>query len=141
MGAFLTSLGGTAVQMVNRTGAMSVKGSLVSVGDVAGSVKLTPADVPNPIGVMLINGVPDGGDCWVVVSGIAEALLQDSTAASIGYWAKVSKSQDGRIDCTNQLPPGGTIAALNDHSNEVGHCLDGATAGTNVLVRVALHFN
>jgi len=88
--------------------------------------------MPNCMGIMYDNDVPDGDSCWVVVQGIAEVLLQD--------WAKVSDTQNGRADITNLLPPGGTIVALEDHLSEIGHCLESKTAGVDVLAKCMIHF-
>jgi hypothetical protein len=73
----------------------------------------------------------------VVVSGIADVLLQDSTASTRGYWVRTSTTTAGRADATNADPPGLVVA----HMSEIGHCLQSQIAGTNVLARCVLHFN
>lgn len=133
--ARLTSEGGLAVLLINDTGAPSVKGSMVQASaSVDGAVSLSaPYEC---IGVIYNSGVADGDPVWVVVSGVAEVLLKDTTAATRGYWVGVSSTL-GRADATNAAPPG----LVDAHFTEVGHCLQSATAGTDVLVKVALHFN
>lgn len=134
---------GDQILMVNKTGAESVKGTLVSADNTTtNGVRVTTADIPNCIGVIAESGAAADALCWVWRDGsVAKVLLQDSTAATVGYWAKVSDTQNGRADITNQLPPGGTIQALEDHSSEIGHGEESATAGTNVLALAKLHFN
>jgi hypothetical protein len=140
--AKFTPEGGLAIQLTNKTGADSVKGTIVTAGNVtARSCRVNPADIPAAIGIMYDDGVPDGDEVFVVIQGIAQVLLQDSTASTVGYWAKVSDTQAGRADITNQFPQGGTISAIEDHLSEIGHCLETQVAGTDVLARVVLHFN
>ncbi|MDD2365163.1 MAG: hypothetical protein PHN84_03270 [Desulfuromonadaceae bacterium] len=142
MGAYLTPLGGVAVQLINKTGAPSVKGSLVCPSpSTDAAVRLTETDDIDPCGVILNSGVSDGSDVWVVVSGVAEVLLEDSTAATRGYWARTSITQAGRANITAAVPAGGTITAIEAHMKEVGHSLESVTAGTNKLCRIFFHTN
>jgi hypothetical protein len=138
--------GGYAIQLINDTGAASVKGTIVEACNESGAgadnvFTIEDADDNHPIGAVYENGIPDGGLCWVVVGGIAEVLLEDSTAATRGYWVRVSTNQAGRVDITNQAPPGGTIQALETHFQEMGHCLESKGAGTDVLCKIVMHFN
>ena len=137
----ITPEGGIAVLLTNLTGSASVKGTLVKASSTSGGVAVNPADIPVAFGVIYENDVADGDPVWVVISGMADVLLEDGTAATAGYWAKVSDSQDGRADITNAYPPGGTITALDDHLSEIGHCLQTVSSGTDRLCRVTLHFN
>jgi len=134
-----TPEGGLAIKLTNETGGNSVKGSVVHAGEtVANSFELQ-SDEYDAIGVVYDDGIADGEECWVVVSGIAEVLLKDSTAATVGYWVK-SADTDGRAEVTTAPSGIGAIAA-SEHFREIGHCLESATAGTDVLVKVVLHFN
>jgi len=134
--------GGLAVRLTNKTGAASVKGTAVAVSpSTADAFGLVGADQSNPVGFVLESGISDGSPCWIGVTGRMQMLLQDSSAASLGYWIKVSDTTDGRVDATNLLPTGGTIVALEDHLTECGHSLEAVTAGTDKLAWTLAHFN
>lgn len=137
-----TEEGGLAVRLTNKTGAATVKGTLV--GASAGTnlaFEATVADGLKPIGVVYENGIADGQEAWVVVAGLVDVLLQDSTAATRDYWARTSSTVAGRADITSEYPPGGTVQALEIHGREIGHCLQSVVAGTSKLARIMLHFN
>ena len=136
-----TAEGGLAISLTNKTGAASVKGMIVDASTTTDDAfGIEGADDLNPIGVVYEAGVADGSECWVVVQGIAEVLLKDSTASTKGYWVKVSDAA-GRADATNAAPPGGTVQALEIHMQEIGHCIESKTAGTDVLAKIVMHFN
>ena len=138
----LTPEGGLAIKLLNKTGADSVKGTLVNASDTTDEAfALSPADCICPIGVVYQDGRADGELTFVVISGVAEVLLEDSTAATKGYWVRTSTTQIGRADATTQLPSGGTIAAIHEHMSEIGHCIKSAEAGTDVLIKIIMHFN
>jgi hypothetical protein len=137
----ITPEGGIAIALINKTGADSVKGSLVTPGSTNNSVVLAGAAGMKTIGAIYNSGIADGGLVYVVISGVAEVLLEDNTASTAGYWAKTSETQSGRADITNQSPEGGTVQALEDHGQEIGHCIQSVTAGTDKLAKVILHFN
>ena len=132
--------GGVLIKMTNKTGSSSVKGSLVvpyEATAIDNAFALTTADEFDCIGVVYEDGVADGSECYVVCSGIAQVLLQDSTASTRGYWARTSTTTGGRADCTTVAAPG----LILQHFAEIGHCIESQTAGTNVLAKVMLHFN
>jgi hypothetical protein len=138
----LTPEGGIAIYMKNGTGAASVKGTLVCTSDADDfSVSVCAAGDKDTIGVIYDSGVANGDLVRVVVSGVADVLLQDGTAATRGYWCRLSATQAGRLNATNAAPPGGTIVEIDNHFAEVGHSLQSVTAGSNKLCRIALHFN
>jgi hypothetical protein len=138
--AVLTPEGGLAVWMTNKTGAPSVYGNLVTSGSAAGSVVLVTAGVPNTIGVIYTPGIADGGQVLVVVSGIADVLVVDSTAVVVGYWAGSSETVNGRAELRSSLPDN-SGTGITIHNREIGHVISAADAGTDVLARVVLHFN
>ena len=138
----ITDEGGLAVKMINKTGAASVKGTLVEASTAQDfAFGLTGATDFMPIGVVYESGVADGDPCLVVTYGIADVLLEDSTASTHGNWVKSSDSAGGRADASAAVPPGGGVAELTQHSREIGHCLESKGAGTNVLARCFIHFN
>lgn len=138
----ITNEGGLAVQMINQTGATSVKGSVVDLSDTADfACKLAEIESVDPVGVIYEGGIAIGELVWVVYLGLVDVLLEDGTAATRGYWVSVSTTQTGRADATNAQPPGGTIAAIEQHFTELGHCFESKGSGTDVLARVNIHFN
>jgi len=134
---------GTQMRLVNDTGAISKKGDVIAASaSVDSAVDQVVADTPNAIGVIAENDIPDGELVWVWMPGsLCQVLLEDGTAATVGYWVKVSDNDDGRADATNATPPGGTINALEDHLSEIGHAAESQSSGTDVLCLIHLHFN
>jgi hypothetical protein len=139
----MTPEGGFAVKLKNGTGAPTIKGTLVQASSTSDlTVKKMIADESVPVGVIYDNGIADGEDCWIVVSGLADFLLEDGTGCAPGNWAVVSENQDGRISSESATPPpSGTIAEIQLHFKEVGHCLETKNSGTDVLARCVIHFN
>ena len=135
--AKVTAEGGFAVRLTNKTGANSVKGTVVEAdGAVDDAFELAPADATDAIGVVYEDGIADGAECWIVWGGIADVLLKDGTAATRHYWVMVSDVA-GRADATSAVPPGAVLA----HFREIGHCVESVGSGTDVLARIAVHFN
>jgi hypothetical protein len=136
-----TPEGGLAVKLTNKTGTTSVKGTLTNASTgTDNAFNVNPGDNPQSIGVVYESGVADGSECWMVVAGIAEVLLKDTTASTKGYWVKQSDT-NGRADATNAAPPSGGVAELDVHMTEIGHCIESKSQGSNVLARIILHFN
>lgn len=133
--------GGIAIQLTNKTGGASVKGVVAAPESTTQRAFVAcPADDPDPIGVVYESGIADGSLCWVVIAGTVQVLLQDSTAGTRGYWSRVSASQAGRANATAAAPPGGGVPELDQHVREIGHCMQNAGAGTNVLCWHIIHF-
>ncbi len=141
--ALTTEEGGLAIRLINNTGAASVKGSVVDAShSVEAAVELEGAGDLDPIGVIYDDGVADGDWVWIVVSGIADVLLEDGTGSTYGNWVETSGTAAGRADATNAAPPAsGVIGEVQEHFREIGHCLETKGAGTGVLARCVLHFN
>ena len=134
-----TPEGGLVVLMTNKTGAVSVKGTVVTTSDTYDNAFTVQTAEFEAAGIVYDSGVPDGSECWVVTSGIAEVLMKDGIAPVRGDWTKCADT-DGRAESTT--PPTG-IGALStsEHFKEIGHCLESKSAGTDVLAKVLLHFN
>ena len=134
---------GTQIRLTNKTGAASVKGTVLDQDDtVVQAGKIIPAGAPDPIAIVYEAGVADGSEMWCWVPGsLCRVLIEDATAATVGYWVKVSDTQAGRADATNASPPGGTINALEDHLSELGHAAESESAGTDVLLLIHFHVN
>lgn len=134
-----TPEGGIAVRYLNKTGAPSVKGTLVTASTVTDLGVVLQSGEYDTFGVVYESGIPDGAMMLVVVSGHADVLLEDGTAATRGNLA-IASDVDGRADCTLSTPGVG-LPAVDTHFKEIGHCLQTVTAGTNKLARCTLHFN
>ncbi len=127
-----TPEGGLVMKMTNRTGASSVKGTIVVSDTSADNGFMTaPASSDFPFGVVYENGVANGSDCWVVVAGVADVLMKASTAATRAYVTKVS-TEAGRA--VTESSPG------SNHDKEIGHSLESKAGGPNVLIKAVLHF-
>lgn len=137
----ITEEGGIAIKLTNKTGADTVKGTLVCTHTTIDSAVEVESDEYDTIGVFLDSGIPDGEEAWVTIYGMAEVLLADGKGSTSGNWV-ISDEADGRADATQPTPPNAsTLAELQEHFKEVGHCLETKEAGTNVLVKCILHFN
>ena len=134
--------GGLMVRMINKTGAASVKGSVVETDSVGTdfSFKLSEATDSDMMGVVYEDGIPDGQECFIVTHGPVQALLKDTTAATRGNWVQHSDVA-GRIDATLAIPPLGGQVQTDAHFTELGHCMESVTAGVDKLAWVHIHFN
>jgi hypothetical protein len=132
-----TEEGGIATRYINKTGAKSIKGTIVVCDTNDNSVNVAPADSYSNIGVIYDNNIADGQYIWVVTKGRAQVLLKNSTASTAGNWIKVSNVA-GRGDATGTVPLPPTVA---EHSKEVAHCVETKSAGTNVLCFADIHQN
>lgn len=132
-----TPEGGFAVPRINKTGAASIKGTIVEESMTTdGAFAVADANSDEPIGIVYQDGIADGALCLIIVTGTAEVLLKDTTAATRHNWVKTS-NVTGRADATTTTPPG----ASPDHWQEIGHAAQDAGAGTDVLCLCTLHFN
>jgi hypothetical protein len=131
--------GGILTVLNNNTGAASIKGTLVQASTAAdNSFQLASTTGYAAIGVVYDNDVPAGQPCRIVVSGVADVLLQDGIASTRGNWIHTSTTIAGRADADENVPSPPTADA---HFKEVGHCLQSVTAGTDKLCRAIIHFN
>jgi hypothetical protein len=128
------SIGGLMVKLLNKTVAPSIKGQTLSAStSTDNAVQRCPANADNPIGVFFDEGVEDGQLAWVVVSGIADILIEDNVAVLPGYHI-YQGGVNGRAGATANVN-------TTRHWGEMGHSLQTVTAGTNKLVRTIMHFN
>jgi len=89
----ITPEGGFAVRLTNKSGAVSVKGQIVShKGTVARAFDLTAVGANHCLGVVYESGIADGAECWVVVSGIAQVLMKN--AATMGHICRIPLNTD-----------------------------------------------
>jgi hypothetical protein len=138
----LTKEGGFAIRLTNKTGSASVKGTVVIASATTDNAfNISAADELEAIGVVYESGIADGQECWVIIAGIAEVLLEDTTASTHGNWARTSITDVGRADITNAAAPGHGIGGADIHFHEIGHCIESKGAGTDVLAKIVMHFN
>ena len=128
---------GLAVKMINNTGVATVKGTLVSTGGDIDNQFILENNEFDCMGVVYEAGVADGQAAWIIIQGVAEVLFKDTIAAVRGYIA-IAADTDGRA--TNvEVPTSNPVVA--EHFKEIGHVLESKDAGTDILVKVVLHFN
>jgi hypothetical protein len=136
----LTPEGGYATALINRTGAASVKGSVVACSYLyENAFTLAPIDAADNIGVVYNSGIADGEYVWIVVSGRAQVLMTDNTSTEKGNWLGCSHTQAGRADSQETPPTGSQAIAL--HGTEVGHVIQAGVAGINQLIWAMFHQN
>lgn len=126
-----TPIGGFAIKLTNKTGGNTVAGQLViaSTGTTDAFDTAAASDL-NVIGIVLDAGIADGSEAWVVVSGIADVLI-DAGGTALGD-RMISSATAGSADVDN-------APAVAAHFQEIGHCIE-ARVGAG-LARCVLHFN
>jgi hypothetical protein len=125
--------------MTNLLGNATVKGELIAASP-RESMAFThaPANALAAGGILYESGVANAAQAWVVVAGIAEALVETTAAATAGKWVSASYTQVGRIEANTAGPPDATTPPLTaEHFHELGHCLSNADAGS--LVNIFFH--
>jgi hypothetical protein len=134
-----TAEGGLAIKLTNMTGANSVQGKLVKADTATNdAVILVAVSDDECVGVFYEDGIADGQETWVAVSGIADVLFEDNVGPIRGDWVATSASDAGYARAAT------TPAASPQHFEEIGHCIETVAAGgagTHVLARCILHFN
>lgn len=135
----ITQHGGVAIRLTNKTGAASVRGTIVSTSEAHDLAFMKQSVEFDAIGAVYENGIADGEECFVVCAGICHVLLKDTTGATRGYWVQAADT-DGRAEVTT-APAGLGALATSTHFKEIGHCLETVASGTDVLARIVLHFN
>lgn len=127
----ITSIGGYAIKLTNKTGDRSVAGQIVEIsGTTDNAFEIAALDSLAAIGVALDAGPSDSG-VFIVVSGIAE-VLADRNDFVRGDRLITSGADAGSAEASN-------APAVAVHFQEIGHALEGATSGNTG--KVVLHFN
>lgn len=134
----LTTIGGFAIKLVNKTGVNTIAGQLVK-SDTAtdDGVILTGIGDTECFGVFLDGGIANNAEAWVVIAGIADVAFDDNVAAVHGNWVACGVAAGY---AKTQASP----AAAPTHFQEAGHCIESVTAdgpGTHILARCVLHQN
>jgi hypothetical protein len=130
----MTAIGGFAVKLTNKTGGDTVAGQLVEIYSATAiddAFKTAVGGSDECIGVTLDAGVADGSEAWVVMSGIADVLMDSGGSARSSR--AITSATAGSADMWDV---GGAVAT---HFQEIGHCLENRTGAG--LARCVLHFN
>jgi len=128
----VTPEGGVAVKLTNKSGGNSVKGEIVtSSTGTANAVESAGINSDNPIGVFYEDSIADGQEAWIVVSGIAQVLM-DASGSTLEYW--LGTGGTAKRGTSTISPP-----AAPTHFQEMGHILE--TVAANSLAKCILHFN
>lgn len=126
---------GIGRKLINKTGAASIKGTVVSTSTTTDfAFMVAVANCDECIGIVYTNGVADGDPCLIIEGFSADVLLKDATASAHGNWAGMSDVA-GRADMSGASPP-----AAPQHFEEIGHCLETKGANTDVLAEADIHF-
>jgi len=125
-------------RLKNTTGAVSVKGTLVTQSTTADDSLVLEVNEFDTFGIVAESGVADNEFVWVWKNGSrALVLFKDANSSTRGYVA-IASDTAGRA--VNVAVPSSTPAAA-EHFKEIGHVLESKSDGTDVLVLVELHFN
>jgi hypothetical protein len=113
----------------------SKKGTVVTLGAVPGTVKISAAGAIDSAGIMYTDGALPYSPVLVVRAGHAWILLEDGTGAVCGdRWGYMSQVQDGRINAANQSPPGPDILSLLDQQlQQIGYAASDSDPGVDQL--------
>lgn len=127
----LTTLGGYAIRLTNRTGSNTVAGQIVKASTATDDAfALAGVNELMPIGVILESGVSNGSEAWIVVSGIVVVLVD---AGGCARGDRLITAAIGGFATVNNAP---SVAV---HFQEIGHSIE-TRVGAG-LVRCVVHFN
>lgn len=133
-------LNNNRVQLINNTGATSIKGKLVRSGATQdSSVILTPIGAPDTIGVLAEDGILQGQPVWVIYSGAADVYFSGSTTR--GHFARSCIATDAGATAGQAISEAipASPFATDKHFCEIGHVLQSRTGAG--LAKCILHFN
>jgi hypothetical protein len=131
---------GDEVIMINKTGGVSVKGTVVGQSATVDlAVEKIVINVPDPFGVIAEDGVADGDPVRVIKSGIADVLFIGSTTRK--HLARGFITGDNGYVAGQALSEAVPTApfASDKHFYEIGHVLESRVGAG--LAKVMLHFN
>ena len=135
-----TGSSGDVVTMINKTGGVSIKGTVVcQSATVDLAVDKIAVDIPDPIGVIAEDGVADGDPVLVIKSGIADVLFIGNTTRK--HIARGFVTGDAGYEAGKALSEAVPSApfATDKHFYEIGHVLESRVGAG--LAKVMLHFN
>jgi hypothetical protein len=133
-----TNARGIVQKFINRTGATSALGTVVSCSTATDREVIKQANEFDSIGVIAESGVAEGSEMWVWLNGsTCQVLWKNTETATRGYVA-IAADTDGRA--LNIAVPSSSPAAA-EHFKEIGHVMQTKGATTDLLVLCNLHFN
>ena len=133
----ITAEGGIAVKMTNKTGAASVKGSIVSLSTgTDNAFALSAVDASGVVGVVYEADKADAAECFVVVKGIAETLFTNNVTH--GMYARAPVAADTGEEAGKAVGAAIPAATFNTdvYLARFGFVLESKNAGT--LAKVLL---
>lgn len=133
----ITSSGGVYIQMLN-TDASVKKGNVVSVNSsYTNSIEnINSSNINRKIGVYNSTITNIGNYIPIVISGIADVLVEDNTSVSKGDYVILSKTQWGRIKSN-----GTTNVSDTDLNYYIGIATSSCTSGIDNTITVFLDMN
>jgi hypothetical protein len=139
----ITSDGGLAISLTNKTGTTTTQGYLVHPSSSTDEAfDYVPDDEADIMGVVFgdDNGaqVADGVACWVVVTGVAKVYTIAAATREDFVRAQVT-ADGGAVGAAVAEAMPGPPFATDKHFQEVGHVIE--TTGGAGLARCVLHFN
>ena len=136
----ITTQGEFQVLLYNHSGHTSVRGEVLRTSmSYDFSVTTNIIAGVTPIGVMGSAGVADGGLVWVTFNGRAQVLLEDGQASTRSYWIGPSATVNGRAVTAAAEPTQPTFSTV-EHDQEIGHCIETVSSGTDKLFWAMIHF-
>lgn len=137
--ARLSPEGALLNRRLNKTGAISIKGTALSTSNlIDNAVKLQSGEY-DTCAIMYSDGIDDGQYCWVAVNGIVQVLIianHNVPRESL----LISSITDGRAESFGPIPPPPTA---DIHFKEVGHSNQEIVGevGIEKLCWAFVHFN
>lgn len=133
--AKMTAEGGYAIKLTNKTGAASVKGTIVAVkSDTDNAFDLVAIDGTDCIGVVYEAGIADAAECFVVIAGKAQVLMTNN--ATRGQMARIPLNTDTGEEAGKAVAAALPAAADIRH---IGTILESKNAGTLCYVALAVN--
>lgn len=121
---------GSLAKIINRTGATSVKGTLVAASTAYSAAVMLPVTGYDVIGVVYESGIANGSSMWIWLPGShCRALLVNSTGMSRGQRMAASLTTLGRMT---------TSTSDTDHAR-IGFSLQVQSGGTDILGIIAFN--
>jgi hypothetical protein len=139
-GVGFTPEGGILHKYVNRTGAPSIKGTVVGHSTAYDNSVSLPNIPLAATGIMYDDGIPDGNLCNVVIHGKAWVRIENDIEVKHNYWVGASTVTPGTALATTEPPGGGFSLVTQEHFREIGHVCTYRAAGSTALVLIQLHF-
>lgn len=136
----VTPEGGEFVILMNKTGGLSVKGTVVSASSTTDlAVQKIVEGVPDPIGVIYEDGIADGEPVKVVKSGIADVLyIGSATRKHLARGFLTGENGYVSGQALSEAVPTSPFAS-DKHFYEIGHVLESREGAG--LAKTMLHFN